>query len=232
MKPRKTRRPGPRAAGRGREREREREVRSEPQGLTPRQLEVLQFVQDYQRRNACSPTMQELADRFAISKVTIFEHLDTLEEKGWLSRAKYRARSLRIEPDVELPQPAQDEGLPLAGTIAAGRPIEAVADEQRINLDELFPARPTTFLLRVRGDSMIDAHIDDGDYVVIEQKAQPRDGQTVVALLENGEATLKKFYREGSRIRLQPANPNYPPIYADNVNVQGVVVGVIRKLKE
>jgi repressor LexA len=206
--------------------------------LTPRQLEVLQFVQDYQRRNAYSPTMQELADRFAVSKVTILEHLETLERKGWLSRAKYRARSLRIDPDVRFPEPAPSEGLPLAGSIAAGRPIEAVADDQRINLDEMFPARPGTFLLRVRGDSMIDAHIDDGDYVVVEQKAHPRDGQTVVALLENGDATLKKFYREGSReggggrIRLQPANPNYPPIYVDNVNIQGVVVGVIRKLRE
>lgn len=203
--------------------------RSEPQGLTPRQLEVLQYVREYQRRTGCSPTMQELADRFAVSKVTIFEHLGSLEKKGWLSRAKYRARSLRIDPHVELPQPEPVVGLPMAGYIAAGRPIEAIQDDQRVDLGEMFPARANTFVLKVRGDSMIEDHIADGDYVIVEQRSEPHDGQTVVALLDNGEATLKRFYREGSRVRLQPANPKYPPIYVDNVNVQGVVVGVIRK---
>jgi len=209
-----------------------RSRQSEPQGLTPRQLEILQFVQDFQRHNGYSPTMQELADRFGISKVTIFEHLDSLERKGWLSRAKYRARSLRIEPNVELPQPQPAEGMPLAGVIAAGRPIEAVQDDQRVDLAEMFPAKHNTFVLRVRGDSMIDAHIADGDYVIVEPKAEPHDGQTVVALLDNGEATLKRFYRDGGRIRLQPANPSYPPIYVDNVQIQGVVVGVVRKFKD
>ena len=203
-----------------------------PQGLTPRQLEVLRFVQDFQRRSGYSPTMQELGDRFGVSKVTIFEHLGALERKGWLSRARYRARSLALEPGVELPAPMEAEGLPLAGTIAAGRPIEAVADDQRLDVAAMFPRRNNTFVLRVRGDSMIDAHIADGDYVIVEQRAEPRDGQTVVALLDNNEATLKKFYREGDRVRLEPANPSYPPIYAQAPNIQGVVIGVIRKFKD
>ena len=205
------------------------------QGLTPRQLEVLQYVQDYQRRHGYSPTMRELADRFGVSKVTIFEHLDALERKGWLSRAKYKARSLQIEPNLELPQgePSPD-GLPLAGYIAAGRPIEAVQDDQRVHVDAMFASRHNTFVLKVRGDSMIDEHIADGDYVIVQQRAEPRDGQTVVALLDNGEATLKKFYREGQAVRLQPANPNYAPIRvpAEQVNVQGVVIGVIRRFRD
>lgn len=118
----------------------------------------------------------------------------------------------------------------MAGYIAAGRPIEAIADDQRIDLGEMFPTRSGTFALKVRGDSMIDDHIADGDLVIVEQRSNPQDGQTVVALLENGDATLKRFYREAGRIRLQPANSKYPPIYVDNVNVQGVVVGVIRQV--
>jgi repressor LexA len=211
---------------------RKRRRSGEPEGLTPRQFAVLQFVQDYQRQKGYSPTMQELADHFDVSKVTIFEHLGSLEKKGWLSRAKYRARSLRIDPGVELPQPQGEPGLPLVGSIAAGRPIEAIQDDSRVDLNDMFPAKNNTFVLRVRGDSMIDEHIADGDLVVIQPTGQPHDGQTVVALLDSGEATLKKFYREGGRVRLQPANPNYPPIYADRVNVQGVVVGVIRKFKD
>lgn len=206
---------------------------SQPEGLTPKQLEILRYAQEFQSRHGYSPTMQELADRFGVSKVTIFEHLDALEEKGWLSRAKYRARSLRIDPTVELPQPAAGtEGLPLVGYIAAGRPIEAVADDTRVDLGAMFPACSQAFVLRVRGDSMIGEHIADGDYVVCEPCPHPHDGQTVVALLDSSEATLKKFYRDGDRVRLQPANPNYPPIYAQNVNIQGVVVGVVRKMRD
>ncbi len=210
-----------------------RSGRDEPAGLTPRQLELLRFVRDFQDRNGYSPTMQELADRFAITKVTVFEHLDTLESKGWLSRDRYKARSLRIDPEVTLPEPSGEAlGLPLAGRIAAGRPIEAVADDERLDLGTMFPSRHNTFVLKVAGDSMIDEHIADGDFVIVQQRAEPRDGQTVVALLGNNEATLKKFYREGGRVRLQPANPAYPPIYVDDVNVQGVVVGVVRKFQD
>jgi repressor LexA len=207
----------------------------QPDGLTPRQLEVLRFVQDYQRGHGYSPTMQELADRFGVSKVTIFEHLGALEEKGWLSRAKYKARSLRIDPNVELPEPDPEAGgFPLAGYIAAGRPIEAVEDDRRLDVDSLFASRRSIFVLEVRGDSMIDEHIAEGDYVIVEQREDPRDGQTVVALVDGSEATLKKFYREGSQILLQPANPAYEPIRVppDQVDIQGVVIGVIRKFRD
>ena len=120
--------------------------------------------------------------------------------------------------------------IPLVGTIAAGRPLDAVEDTESVDLEEMFSRPRDTFCLRVNGQSMIDEQIRDGDYVVCERRNTARDGETVVALLESGEATLKKLYRDAGRIRLQPANPDFDPIYVDHVDVQGVVVGVIRKL--
>jgi repressor LexA len=120
--------------------------------------------------------------------------------------------------------------LPLIGQIAAGAPIEAVEDRQDLDLQEMFAAREGTFALRVKGQSMIDDHIQDGDYVICERRAQADNGEIVVALLGQGEATLKRIYREKNRVRLQPANSEFRPIYVDHVEIQGVVVGVIRKM--
>ena len=134
-----------------------------------------------------------------------------------------------MTPRAEFP----DEGpsrIPLAGHIAAGAPIEAIQDTETIDLERLFPVRKGTYVLKVRGDSMIDEQIRDGDYVVVEPRDRVRNGETVVALLDEGEATLKKFFREKSRIRLQPANPDFAPIYAEpgRLQIQGVVIGVLR----
>jgi repressor LexA len=198
--------------------------------VTPRQLEILRFIRDFRNQHGYSPTMQEIGDCFSLSKVTAFEHVGALEKKGLLFRgAKHKARSLQVAPDFEF----SDEGptrIPLLGRIAAGRPIEAVEDRQTLNLEELFQRPRETFVLRVNGESMIDDHIRDGDYVICERRAEARNGETVVALLEDGEATLKRFYREKGKVRLQPANPNFQPIYVDNVNVQGVVIGIVRKV--
>jgi len=198
--------------------------------LTPRQLQILTFVRDYRRRHGYAPTMQELADAFHISKVTVFEHIEVLEKKGLLRRLPHKARSLMLTARATLPD-ENPTRLPLAGQIAAGVPIEAVQDDESIDLQELFATRSGCFVLRVRGDSMLDEQIRDGDYVIVERRTEPRDGETVVALLESGEATLKKFYRQDRRIRLEPANARYAPMYvdADRVQIQGVVVGVIRK---
>lgn len=196
--------------------------------LTPRQLEVLTAIRDCQRSRGYSPTMQELSEKFGVSKVTIFEHVESLVKKGLLRRSRHRARSLEIAPSAAFPD-ERPTRLPLAGRIAAGSPIEAVQDNAAIDLEELFASRGETFVLQVRGDSMIDEHIRDGDYVVCERRETARDGETVVALLDEGEATLKKFYREGDRIRLQPANASFPPIYTERVRIQGVVVGVLRR---
>lgn len=205
--------------------------------LTPKQLHILTRVRDLRLARGYSPTMQELADELGVSKVTVFEHIEALIKKGALLREPNKARSLALSPAVRLPDEARTTRLPYVGTIAAGLPIEAVEDRQYLDLEELFAGRGskaagepgTTFVLRVRGDSMIDEQIRDGDYVIIQRRNTARNGETVVALLDNGEATLKKFYREHGQIRLQPANDKYEPIIVKDVKIQGVVVGVIRK---
>jgi repressor LexA len=198
--------------------------------VTPRQLQILQLIRDFRRRYGYSPTMQEIGDQLGLTKVTVFEHVGALEKKGLLLRgAKHRARSLQVSPSFVFP----DEGptrMPLVGRIAAGAPIEAVEDTETLDLEQLFDRRAAQFVLRVSGDSMTDEHICDGDYVICERRDRPRNGETVVALLGDGEATLKKFYRERGRIRLQPANPAFKPIYVSDVDIQGIVVGVIRKV--
>ena len=120
--------------------------------------------------------------------------------------------------------------LPLAGRIAAGSPIEAIERPEAIDMRDIFPANGNTFVLEVSGDSMIDEHIRSGDLVVCQKRNTARNGETVVALLEDGEATLKKLYREDGRVRLQPANEKYDPIYVKDVTIQGVVIGLIRQL--
>ena len=201
------------------------------QMITPRQMDILKFIRDYRDRHAYSPTMQEIGDFLGLSKVTVFEHVGALEKKGLLlRRARHKARSLRISPKVKFPDTDRPTHIPLAGLVAAGQPLEATEDREVLDVEEMFSRPADTFCLRVTGQSMIDEHIREGDYVVCERRAEPRDGETVVALLEGGDATLKKFYREADRIRLQPANPDFSPIYADDVTIQGVVIGVIRKL--
>ncbi len=204
-------------------------VRREARRLTPRQLQILTFIRDNRRTEGYSPTMQELADALRVTKVTIFEHVAALEKKGLLRRLPHKARSLELTSLVRFPDESPSR-LPLLGYIAAGEPIEAIEEPETIDLEALFTRRTGTFALRVRGDSMIDEQIRDGDYVVIERRDHVRNGESVVALLDDGEATLKKFYREKGRIRLQPANENYDPIFVapGRLQVQGVVVGVLR----
>ena len=205
--------------------------------LTPKQLHILKRIRDLRIARGYSPTMQELADELDVSKVTVFEHVEALIRKGALLRQANKARSLEVDPKFGLPDELRNTKLPLVGTIAAGSPIDAVEDRQFLDLEELFiksgssrrsKGESSTFVLRVRGDSMIDEHIADGDYVIIQRRNTARNGETVVALLDNGEATLKKFYREPRQIRLQPANDAYEPLIVKNCQIQGVVIGVVR----
>ncbi|MGC8559446.1 MAG: transcriptional repressor LexA [Phycisphaerae bacterium] len=197
---------------------------------TPKQLKILQAIDEWRRRDGYSPTMQELADQLGVSKVTVFEHVQALERKGLLDRQKHKARSLNLSPRAKLPASSSSGILPLMGSIAAGKPIEAIENPDNIDLRDLFSSRSQTFMLRVRGDSMIEDHIADGDMVIAEQRTTARDGEIVVALLEDGSATLKRFYRENGRIRLQPANGSMQPIYIDgDLKIQGVVIGVLRR---
>ena len=198
--------------------------------VTPRQLEILRLIRDFRSRRGYSPTMQELGDQLGLTKVTVFEHVGALERKGLLVRgAKHKARSLRVSNDFEFPEDA-GAGILLVGRIAAGAPIEAIENPEVLELDAIFNRGDGTFVLEVTGDSMADEHIRDGDYVVCQKRNTARDGEVVVALIEDGEATLKTFYKEGDRIRLQPANVNYQPIYPRQIEIQGVVIGVIRRL--
>jgi repressor LexA len=199
--------------------------------LTPRQLDVVVAIRNYRHLNGYAPTMQELADQLGTSKVTIFEHVGALERKRVIRRDKHKARSLEIISEERLPDENRSTKLPMLGNIAAGSPIEAIENREEIDLEQMFHSRSGVYVLRVRGESMIDDHLCDGDYVVIERRENARNGEQVVALLDTGEATLKRFYREGGgKIRLQPANRSMEPriVNADQCKVQGVVIGVLR----
>lgn len=198
--------------------------------LTPRQLDVVVAIRNFRHIHGYAPTMQELADQLGTSKVTIFEHVGALEKKRAIRRDKHKARSLEIVADT-LPDEERPTKLPMLGAIAAGSPILAVENREEVDLEQLFHSRNGVYVLRVRGDSMIEDHLCDGDYVVIERRDNARNGEQVVALLDTGEATLKRFYKEaGNRVRLQPANSTMEPriVDAESVKVQGVVIGVLR----
>ncbi|HRP63468.1 MAG TPA: transcriptional repressor LexA [Phycisphaerales bacterium] len=202
--------------------------------LTPKQLKILQLIRDSRVAHGYSPTMQELADALGISKVTVFEHVEALIKKGALRREPNKARSLSICDDAVVPDEAQPLTFPLVGKIAAGYPIEKFEQSDRLSLEEIFGPRigqrVGSFALRVDGDSMRDEGILDGDYVIVERRETARNGERVVALLPDGETTLKTFYREpDGRIRLQPANPAFKPIIVSDCKVQGVVIGVMRR---
>ncbi len=198
--------------------------------LTRRQREVLDFIQDFIGRSGYSPSLKEIGEALGLSSVaTVHKHVTHLVQKGLVRRGWNQNRS--IEPTGA----ADGRGvriLPLVGTIAAGQPLEAVPETETLAVpEELIAGRGRACVLRVRGESMIEEQIRDGDYVIVEERNVARDGETVVALLDQTEATLKRFFREGSMVRLQPAHPDMKPIAmpADRVRVQGVVVGVIRK---
>jgi repressor LexA len=201
--------------------------------LTPKQQRIVTLVRDWRLTQGYSPTMQELADELGVSKVTVFEHVEALIKKGALRRNANKARSLELTDDCLLPDEQRSTRLPLVGRIAAGAPIDAIEDREFLDLEQLF-AQPSAsgdvFVLNVSGDSMIDEQIADGDYVICYRTNQARSGQTVVALLDTGEATLKKLYKDRGRYRLQPANEAYEPIWVepDQLQIQGVVIGVIR----
>jgi repressor LexA len=201
--------------------------------LTPKQLRILQLIRDWRVRRGYSPTMQELADEIGVSKVTVFEHVEALIKKGALVREPNKARSLSIADGVAVPDEARPTRFPLVGKIAAGYPIEKVADQDEIDLNDLVgggrSGRDSTFALKVEGDSMKDEGILDGDYVLCERTEVARNGDRVVALLPDGQTTLKTFFKEDDHIRLQPANPTYDPIRVKFCQVQGVVKGVVRR---
>jgi len=203
--------------------------------ITKRQRQVYDFIHGFVQKNGYSPSFEEIAAGMGLSSLaTVHKHIVNLEKKNLLKRDYNRSRSIDVLPVRGLFKrqgkvPAET-GLPLLGRIAAGQPIEAVENRETISLGDITRSKDV-FVLQVKGESMRDEHIVDGDYVLVEKSQTARDGEIVVALVEGTDATLKRLYREGANIRLQPSNAALQPIIvpARSVQVQGRVIGVLRK---
>ncbi len=202
--------------------------------LTRRQREIFDYISGFVAEQGYSPSLEEIAAAFGLSSVaTVHKHVKHLVDKGYLRKAWNRSRSVEPVPEQTL---VESIHLPILGTVAAGRPIEAIEPdaavaEQLAVPAEMVPGRQDHYVLRVRGDSMIDDQICDGDLVVIEGRREARNGETVVALVDGDEATLKRFYRSGAQVKLLPANETMSPMefHASQVEVRGVVRGLIRQ---
>ena len=196
--------------------------------LTKRQKEIFDYVCSYLGREGYAPSLEEIGEEFGLSSVaTVHKHVQNLVEKGLLRKAWNRSRSIEI---VDRSAPPESVEVPLLGLVAAGVPIEAISTPDRICVPPEIVGSKECFALRVRGDSMVEDHILDGDVVVLESRQVPRDGETVVALIRREECTLKRLYRDGGKIRLVPANERLQPMefVAEDVEVQGVVIGLLR----
>ncbi|MFH1369771.1 MAG: transcriptional repressor LexA [Planctomycetota bacterium] len=230
--------------------------------LTPRQVQLLRAIAAFRSRDGYSPTIGELGEQLSISRTTAFGHIEQLRRKGLVSHLPKAARSLTLTSKARRllsrltghtceTAGEKTEGIPLAGTVAAGQPIEAVENKESISMTSYFGTGDDVFALEVRGDSMVGENIREGDYIICRRATAATDGQLVVAIVDNENATLKRFYREspsspsasdsaeampdkpprrGWRARLQPANEDYEPIYTNNCRIEGVVIGLVRKL--
>jgi repressor LexA len=205
--------------------------------LTERQRDILEFIREFQKGRGIAPTHREICDHFGFSSYgTVYKHLSLLEKKGLIRRDWNQKRGVElVDQEAPAPQPQRqsDSGvreLPLFGYIAAGRPLEVDLSDELIAVPDHLTSRGENFVLKVRGDSMVEDGILDGDLVVIERRQLADNGDMVVANV-NGEVTLKRLYKEGERVRLQPANSMMGPIYASarDVAVQGIVVGLMRR---
>jgi repressor LexA len=204
--------------------------------LTKRQKQVLDFLVSFVDKHGYSPSFEEMAKALKLTSLaTVHKHVSTLERKGFIRRGYNQSRSIEV---TQLPTPVREQvmgrhatELPLAGRIAAGRPLEAIEERETLSLGE-FTRAESNFVLQVTGNSMVEDHIMDGDYIVVERTQVANAGDIVVALIDGEEATLKRFYREpGGKIRLQPANSQLHPIIvpAAQVSIQGRVIAVLRK---
>jgi|TARA_B110000196_G_C20887831_1_gene539839 repressor LexA len=193
--------------------------------LTKKQKLVYEFLRDKIRNRGYGPTVREIGEHFEIrSPNGVMCHLKALEKKGLISREKNMSRAIHL-----LQEPVEERGLPLYGMIAAGVLHEAVEQDERIDFSDIFNKK-NLFALKVNGDSMIEDAIADGDHVIVRKQRTARKGQIVVAFTEEGEATLKRWYPEANRIRLEPANSAMKPIYVRDAKILGVVVGVVRRV--
>ena len=197
--------------------------------LTRRQKEILDFVRSFLDKNGYSPSLAEIAEHFRLSSVaTVYKHILNLQTKGYLVRKWNVSRSIELTSSGKPTRKAV--ALPLMGRVAAGSPIESVPDPEEMAVPEELVSGKKCYALQVTGDSMIDEQIRDGDYVIVDSRREARGGEMVIALVD-GEATLKRFFKEKGKIRLQPSNPEMEPIYVkrEDLKIQGIVIGVIRK---
>ncbi len=206
------------------------------EGLTPKQLEVLKLIAAFHGSQRYSPTIAELARQLNLSRSTVFEHLSELQRKSLLTTSPGRARSLKLTSqgrkllrDTSAGDPPAPMGVPLLGRVAAGAPVEAMENNESLSLTSCFGTGDELFALQVCGDSMIEEDIRPGDYVICRRAEAAENGQLVVALVGERAATLKRFYREQDRARLQPANASYQPIFSTDCRIEAVVVGLLRK---
>ena len=201
--------------------------------LYKRQRQIVDFIAQYLQKNGYSPTLKEIAESLGVSSLaTVHEHLQALQRKKVIRKHDGAVRGIELI-DRSFLKMSESVDLPLLGFIAAGSPIEPHSDPNasfKVS-PEMISGKKRSYVLQVKGESMIEDHIADGDYVVIEETSDVTDGDIVVALLDNGLATLKRFYKEMTRVRLEPANSTMSPIYATNVQIQGRVVGLIRKFQ-
>ncbi|MEK7461032.1 MAG: transcriptional repressor LexA [Patescibacteria group bacterium] len=196
-----------------------------PEPITPKQKAILTYIESYLGDHDYAPSYREIAEALELRSVaTVAEHIDGLKRKGYLHKEPSLARSVQLTPVWD----ERTFEIPLLGLIAAGAPIEAIRTNETITIPRDMMG-PNVFALKVRGDSMIDDGIFEDDYVIIERVSQPRQGEVVVALVDNEAVTLKRYYLENGRVRLQPRNPAYKPIFPKKILVQGRVKGVIRK---
>ena len=206
-----------------------------------RRRRILEFTSEWSKSHGYPPSVREIAKAVGLASTSaVHHHLQALERDGYLAREPTEARALRLPPaarimigEIEVPEAeATAYRLAILGEIAAGGPIEAYQDgSETLSVPEILaPGGADAYVLRVRGDSMIEAHIQDGDFVVIRRQETARNGDIVVAQVEENAVTLKRFFREKDQLRLQPANPEYPPQFYPEVRIQGKLIGVIRRL--
>ena len=198
---------------------------------TPKQLQILRMIYEYQKSHGFSPTYAELAKELGVSTITVFEHLEALERKNAIRRRRHEARSVEIIEPNFLREQGNRRTLPLRGTLVDGKRIETASVLEEVPIGEAFDCTPSAFVLRAKGDALHDDHILDGDLLVLEGRENAADGELVVALLPDGQATFKRYFTEPGRVRLQPSNPALSPTYAEQVKVQGIFKGLVRRVQ-
>ncbi len=198
--------------------------------FTEKQLRIMEFIQQFREERGISPTLDEIASNFGVTKITVYEHVNQLERKGALKREKFRARSIELLAPVE--ERKARYSMPLMGNFREGLPIEATEEREDLNISEMLPYGRNFFALRVRGNELANDHLTDGDLIIAEKREMVDDGDVVVAVLNGGKACLKKFFREEGQIRLQSPNGSLDSEIVSHADIRGVVVGILRRFDE